>query len=78
MNQDPMEIRGNIDNLKGKIDQMLESVVAMSNLQHVVADNVGPPPGFTVVTNATYDLPLDYSPQQVLTPPHPMHIPMSN
>lgn len=57
---------------------MLEVVVDMSNLQHVVAENVGSPLGFIVMTNPTYDLPLDYAPQQVPTQPQPVHIPISN
>lgn len=52
----------------------------MSNLQHVVAENVGPPLGFTIVTNPTYNLPPDYAPQQVEIPTQPqsVHIPTSN
>lgn len=52
----------------------------MSNLQHVVTENVGPPLGFTVVTNLTYDLPHDYTLQQVDIPTGPLsvHIPVSS
>lgn len=48
----------------------------MSNFQHIVAENVGPPPGFNVATNLMYDLSPDYALQQVDVPtqPHPMHI----
>lgn len=59
-----MEIRGKINILKGQVGKTLEPVVAMSNLQHVI----GPPPGFTIVTNLTYDLPPNYDPQQVDIP----------
>lgn len=43
-------------------------------------ENVGPPPGFIVVTNLTYDLPRDYAFQQVDVPIRPqlVHIPLSN
>lgn len=46
---------------------MLERVVAMSNLQHVVVENVSPLSNFTVMTNSMYDLPTDYAPQQIPT-----------
>lgn len=57
---------------------MLDVVVDMSNLHHIVTKNVGPPPGLTVMTNPTYDLPPDYAPQQVPTQLQPVHIPISN
>lgn len=58
-----MEIRGNINILKGQVDQTLEPVVAMLNLHYVVVKNIGPPPRFIVVTNPVYDLPPDYAHQ---------------
>lgn len=72
------EIRRNIYSLKGQVDQMLEHVVAMSNLQHVVTKNIGPPSGFTVVTNLMYDLPPDHALQQVPTEPQNVYIQLSN
>lgn len=50
--------------MKGKVDQMLEVMLAQSknNLQHVVTENVGSPSGFTVMTNPMYDLLPDYDP----------------
>lgn len=80
MKSDQAEIRRIIDVLKGQVDQTLELVIVMSNLQHAIAEHVGPPPGFTFVTHPMYDLPHDYAFQQVDVPTQPksMHIPVSN
>lgn len=50
---------------------MLEPMVAMLNLQRVVAENVGPPLGYIVVTNLMYGLPPDYVPHQGDIPTKP-------
>lgn len=56
--------------MKGKVDQMSEAMLAQSknNLQHVVAENIDSPSGFTIRTNPMYDLLSDYDPSQVNIP----------
>ena len=53
-----------MNNMKGKIDQMLEARLAQSknNFQHGVTENVGSSSGFTVITNPMYDPLSDYNP----------------
>lgn len=54
--------------------------MAMSNLQHAIAKNAGPPPGFIMMTNPIQGLLPDYAPQQEEFPTHPQptHILISN
>ena len=80
MKLDQVETRRIIDILKGQVDQTWEFVIAMSNLQHIVAEIFGPSSGFIAVTNPTYDLPYDFSLQQMEVPTRPqsVHILISN
>lgn len=57
---------------------MLEVMVDILNLQHAITKNVGPPRGFTMMTNPTYYLPHDYASQQVPTQLQLVHITISN
>lgn len=60
LEQNQVELREDMDVVKGKVDQMLEAMLAMSknNLQHVVKENIRHALGFTMVTNSMYGLPL--------------------
>lgn len=75
-------MRQNIGVIKVQVDRMLEIVLAMSkeNLQHVVANNVCPPSGFTIVTNSMYGVSPEYplSQLEASTQPLPVHILISN
>lgn len=59
-----VELRKHMNHMKGKMDQMLEALLAQSknNLHHYVTENVGAISGFTIMNNPMYDLPRDYAP----------------
>ncbi|CAL5208153.1 unnamed protein product [Lathyrus oleraceus] len=65
-----VELKEDTDAVKGKVDQMLEAFLSISNndIQHVITENIGPTSDFTMVTNPKYDLPPDYAPSQVDVP----------
>lgn len=70
------ELSENMDVMKGKVEQILEALLAMSknNLQHVITENGGPTSDFTVATNPMYGLPPDYTPPQEDYPTQPQHV----
>ncbi|XP_050908394.1 uncharacterized protein LOC127122022 [Lathyrus oleraceus] len=69
-----------MNNMKGKVDQMLEARLAQSknNFQHGVTENVGSSSGFTVITNPMYDPLSDYNPPQVNIPTQSQLMPLTN
>ncbi|XP_050908580.1 uncharacterized protein LOC127122257 [Lathyrus oleraceus] len=69
-----------MNNMKGKVDQMLEARLAQSknNFQHGVTKNVGSSSGFTVITNPMYDPLSDYNPPQVNIPTQSQLMPLTN
>ncbi|XP_050914942.1 uncharacterized protein LOC127129870 [Lathyrus oleraceus] len=69
-----------MNNMKGKVDQMLEARLAQSknNFQHGVAENVGSSSGFIVITNPMYDPLSDYNPPQVNIPTQSQLMPLTN
>ncbi|XP_050889355.1 uncharacterized protein LOC127094578 [Lathyrus oleraceus] len=69
-----------MNNMKGKVDQMLEARLAQSknNFQHGVTENVGSSSGFTVITNPMYDPLSNYNPPQVNIPTQSQLMPLTN
>ncbi|XP_050918769.1 uncharacterized protein LOC127136224 [Lathyrus oleraceus] len=70
----------NMNNMKGKIHQMLEARIAQSknNFQHEFIENVGSSSGFTVITNPMYDPLPDYNPPQLNIPTQSQLMPLTN
>ncbi|CAL5207595.1 unnamed protein product [Lathyrus oleraceus] len=59
-----------MNNIKGKIDHMLEATLAelKDNLQHVVTENFSSSSGFTVITKPMHNPLRDYDPPEVNIP----------
>lgn len=63
LEQNQVEMRKDMKDMKVKMHQMLEALIARSknNLQHVITENIGPTSGFIMTTNQIYDLPPNYT-----------------
>ncbi|KAI5389440.1 hypothetical protein KIW84_074916 [Lathyrus oleraceus] len=66
--------------MKGKMDQMLEALLAHSknNLQHAATKNVGSISGFIMITNPVYGFLSDYDLLRVNIPTRHVHVMVSN
>ncbi|CAL5208145.1 unnamed protein product [Lathyrus oleraceus] len=67
LEQNQVELRKNMNDMKFKVYQMLEAMLSHSknNLQHVVTENAVSTSGFTVMTNPMHCLLPDYDPPSV-------------
>lgn len=64
LEKNQVEMRMDMNNIKGNMYQMLEVMLAQSknNLQHAITENVGATSSFTMMTNPLYGIHPDYAP----------------